>query len=88
MYKRQPQGIGGLILTDQAAAQMEPLIAGGTGSVSDLESMPDFLPDKFQPGTLNLPGIIGMGHALEFIKKEGIAAIQGKKEELLSLIHI
>lgn len=77
-----PQGIGGLILTDQAAAQMEPLIAGGTGSVSDLESMPDFLPDKFQPGTLNLPGIIGMGHALEFIKKEGIAAIQGKKEEL------
>ncbi len=80
-----PQGIGVMILSEQAADQMEPLIAGGTGSLSDLEDMPDFLPDKFQAGTLNLPGIIGLGHGLDFLKKEGISAIQEKKERLTAL---
>ena len=77
-----PQGIGGIVLSNRAASVMTPLIAGGTGSLSDKEVMPDFLPDKFQAGTLNIPGIIGLRHSLIFIKKEGFAAIKEKKAQL------
>ena len=62
-----PQGIGGLLMTDRIAADLEPLIAGGTGSASHLEEMPAFLPDRFEAGTMNLPGIIGLHAALEFL---------------------
>ena len=74
-----PQGIGGLLLSERAAAEMIPLIAGGTGSMSDRDEMPDFLPDKLQPGTLNIPGIIGLRHAVKFIMAEGTAAIHEKE---------
>jgi len=61
---------------------MSPLIAGGTGSQSDKEEMPDFLPDKFQAGTLNIPGIIGLRHSLKFIEQVGLITIKEKKEKL------
>lgn len=61
-----PQGLGGLLLTDALAERLTPLIAGGTGSLSDLESMPGFLPDRFEAGTLNLPGIYGLRAALDW----------------------
>lgn len=77
-----PQGIGGIVLSDRAASAMTPLMAGGTGSISDQEEMPDFLPDKFQPGTLNIPGIIGLRHSLKYIKGEGLAAIREKEAQL------
>lgn len=51
-----PQGIGGFVLGPDLASQIEPLIAGGTGSLSHTEQMPSFLPDRFEAGTLNLPG--------------------------------
>lgn len=65
-----PQGIGALMMTDALAQELQPVILGGTGSVSHLQTMPDFLPDKFEAGTMNLPGIVGMHKALEFILKE------------------
>lgn len=80
-----PQGIGGLILTKAFSEMMKPLIAGGTGSLSDREVMPDFLPDKFQAGTLNIPGIIGLHHALQFIEQEGLNAMRTKKDSLVKL---
>ena len=55
-----PQGIGGIILTKEMAQALTPLIAGGTGSFSHLETMPTHMPDAFEAGTLNLPGIIGL----------------------------
>jgi len=73
---RGPQGIGGMILSDRIAEIMEPLISGGTGSTSHSEEMPPFLPDRFEAGTLNLPGIIGLGTALDYLiqqPKESIA---------------
>ena len=74
-----PQGVGALLLTDALAGQLDPLIAGGTGSVSESLEMPDFLPDRFEAGTLNLPGIFGLHAALEFLEREGPALMAREK---------
>ena len=63
-----PQGIGGIILTKEMAQTLTPLIAGGTGSFSHLETMPTHMPDAFESGTLNLPGIIGLNEGLAYIE--------------------
>ena len=65
-----PQGIGGLVVTDALAAELEPLVSGGTGSLSESLSMPPFLPDRLEPGTLNLPGIFGLGAALDYLAEQ------------------
>ncbi len=59
------QGLGILCITDGFAELLEPLISGGTGSVSDSFAIPSYLPDRFEAGTLNLPGVIGLHAALE-----------------------
>ncbi len=62
-----PQGVGGMVVTDEVAERMEPLVSGGTGSLSDSEEIPPFLPDRFEAGTQNIPGLIGFAHALSFV---------------------
>lgn len=66
-----PQGIGALVLTDALAQALEPLIAGGTGSLSESLDMPPFLPDRLEAGTLNLPGIYGLHAALTYWEPRG-----------------
>lgn len=80
-----PQGIGGFILTDEMADQMEPLITGGTGSVSDTEIQPDFLPDKFESGTMNIPAIYGLDAALSYLQRTGLEEIRSYELELTQL---
>lgn len=70
-----PQGIGGIILTKEMAHTLTPLIAGGTGSFSHLETMPTHMPDAFESGTLNLPGIIGLNESLSYIESQGMENI-------------
>ncbi|WP_314642849.1 aminotransferase class V-fold PLP-dependent enzyme [uncultured Veillonella sp.] len=70
-----PQGIGGIILTKEMANHLNPLIAGGTGSFSHLETMPTHMPDAFEAGTLNLPGIIGLNEGLAYIESVGMENI-------------
>ena len=70
-----PQGIGGIILTKEMAQTLVPLIAGGTGSFSHLETMPTHMPDAFEAGTLNLPGIIGLNEGLAYIESQGMENI-------------
>lgn len=65
-----PQGIGGFILSENMISEIEPLIAGGTGSISHTEDIPDFMPDKFEAGTLSIPGIIGLHASLIWIKNK------------------
>ena len=77
-----PQGIGGFLITKELAQKVEPLIAGGTGSISDQLTMPEFLPDKFESGTMNLPGIIGLHAALGYIEETGITKIHEEKMRL------
>ena len=77
-----PQGIGGFISSDKLEGLIYPIISGGTGSLSDSEEMPDFLPDRFESGTLNLPGIIGLHQALAYLKEAGIDNMRNEKMEI------
>ena len=62
-----PQGTGGFLIREEMAAELEPLITGGTGSISHTEDVPDFLPDRFEAGTPNLPGIAGLSASLNWL---------------------
>ena len=77
-----PQGIGGFLISKELDECMKPFIAGGTGSQSDSYDMPETLPDKYESGTLNLPGIIGLHAALTYIEETGLESIHGRKMEL------
>lgn len=61
-----PEGVGGFIATDDFLASTRPIIAGGTGSMSDILEMPQGLPDRFEAGTMNLAGLWGFGKAVEY----------------------
>lgn len=71
-----PQGIGALLVTEAFAAQLSPLIAGGTGSMSDSEELPPYLPDRFESGTPNLPGIYGWAASMDYVNEIGIVALR------------
>lgn len=77
-----PQGTGGIIWNPDFAAKVTPIITGGTGSYSHLEYQPEDLPDKFESGTPNLPGIAGLNAALKWLKKTGIKNIAQKENDL------
>lgn len=79
-----PQGIGGFILSEKLSKSMESLICGGTGSDSESEDQPEYMPDKFEPGTMNLPGIFGLHRALKYINETGIENIRNKELNLTS----
>ena len=79
---RGPQGTGGFLVSQDLAEQMEPLISGGTGSVSHTEEIPDFMPDRFESGTPNLPGIYGLHEALLYLKTHSLQAINEKELSL------
>ena len=76
-----PQGIGGFILRDELVLKIEPLISGGTGSLSNLETVPEFMPDRFEAGTPNLPGIFGLHAALNWLRKLGEKSLSEETTE-------
>lgn len=71
-----PQGIGALLLTPEFARQLSPLLAGGTGSMSDSEDIPPYLPDRFEPGTPNLPGIYGWSASMDYVNQVGLDTLR------------
>ena len=80
-----PQGIGGFIISDRADKITSSFIEGGTGSTSHLEIQPDFLPDKFESGTLNTVGIAGLKAGIEFINNVGIDNIRLHESRLTGI---
>ena len=74
-----PQGTGGIIWKREFAERVEPLITGGTGSYSHLETQPEEMPDKFESGTPNLPGIAGLNSAFDWLNDKGLEVI-GERE--------
>ena len=77
-----PGGVGALLLRDDFAQKLTPLIAGGTGSASDSEYLPPYLPDRFESGTANLPGCYGWEAALRFIEETGVDALRQHERAL------
>jgi selenocysteine lyase/cysteine desulfurase len=76
-----PQGTGGLYIRKGMESSMEPLKRGGTGSRSEYEYQPEFLPDKYESGTPNTVGLAGLGAGVRFVLEEG-GSIQKKEREL------
>ncbi|MEN6594603.1 MAG: aminotransferase class V-fold PLP-dependent enzyme [Clostridiaceae bacterium] len=79
-----PSGIGALLLSARFAAALEPLIAGGTGSDSNSEIQPRYMPDRFESGTLNLAGVYGLHAALSELIRQGVPA---RRERELALLE-
>lgn len=77
-----PQGIGGFIINDELNNIATPFMEGGTGSQSQSTHQPEFLPDKFEIGTLNTPGIAGLFSGLAYINNRGLANIRESEQYL------
>ena len=75
-----PQGTGGLYVSE--AVQLVPLKEGGTGSDSSNQHQPDDLPDRFESGTLNTPGIAGLNQGALYVLDRGVDEIRRYEEEL------
>ncbi len=80
-----PMGIGGLYISPKIK-DMKFYMNGGTGSESSNLNQPDFLPDKYESGTLNLPGIAGLKAGVEFVLETGIQHIKQYDEKLVKLM--
>ena len=72
-----PQGTGLLL----CGRMPEPLLFGGTGSMSLEQTMPDFLPDRGEAGTLNVPGIAGLGAGMVYIQQSGMKNMAARQQE-------
>jgi len=79
-----PQGIGGFILDSKFNNSCSSLFQGGTGSLSSSLEQPDFLPDKFECGTHNLPGIVGLAEGIKYINSIGLNTIYEHTHYLMS----
>jgi len=77
-----PMGTG-LLLCGQVP---EPLLQGGTGSLSRSVEMPEFLPDRIEAGTQNVPGIAGLLAGLRFVRAQGITNIEAHEKRLKDLL--
>jgi cysteine desulfurase family protein len=81
-----PQGTGGLYIREGVEEKLEPLMRGGTGSRSESQEQPDFMPDKYESGTPNTVGIAGLGEGVRFCRAQGVAHIRAKEEGLTRML--
>ena len=79
-----PQGTGGLCIGERAKSCLRPILYGGTGSASDSDVHPEFLPDCFEAGTLNAVGLAGLAAGIEFVETRGIEAVRNHEVALAS----
>lgn len=79
-----PMGTGFLYIKE--GIQIEPLLSGGTGSASKDRRQPREIPDGFEAGTVNAPGIIGLGYSVDLLLKLGIPNIYEKEHELTRML--
>jgi len=77
-----PTGTGGLLIGERVdPGRLRPLIRGGTGSRSEYEEQPEFLPDRFESGTLNAVGLAGLNAGIGWILERGVSALQAELRE-------
>ncbi len=78
-----PQGTGGLYIGPRVALdELRPLVRGGTGSRSEAEEQPDFLPDRYESGTLSGVGLAGLAAGVRYLLDEGVARVREYEVEL------
>ncbi len=77
-----PQGTGGLCIAPGIA--LDPLVEGGTGTESESLLQPESCPERYESGTLNLPGIAGLGAGIRFILDEGLKRIRETESALVA----
>jgi cysteine desulfurase / selenocysteine lyase len=78
-----PQGTGFLYVAPHI--NLRPILFGGTGSRSDMEDMPDFLPDRHEAGTLNTPGIAGLNAGVLFLLRTGVENVFSHEDLLCKM---
>lgn len=81
-----PQGIGGFIIDNELNDSCISIIHGGTGSMSSSMYQPNFLPDKFESGTLNMPGIVGLSESIKYINSIGLDNIYSHNKYLITYL--
>ena len=78
-----PMGTGGLVVGERVdVTRLDPLMRGGTGSNSEREEQPDFLPDMCESGTPNAVGLAGLGAGIHWVLDRGVDAIRAHEVEL------
>jgi cysteine desulfurase family protein len=78
-----PLGTGFLYVRPGIEEILRPLKEGGTGSISDQDRQPDFLPDKYEPGSHNAIGIIGLSEGVKWVLQQGIEKLATHDRELV-----
>jgi cysteine desulfurase/selenocysteine lyase len=77
-----PQGTGGLYIRPGLEGKIQPLREGGTGSQSSSDRQPQKMPDRFEGGTHNTPGLAGLGAGIRFVLDTGLGAIEAHEAAL------
>jgi selenocysteine lyase/cysteine desulfurase len=77
-----PLGTGFLYIRPGLEKTLRPLKEGGTGSISELDVQPDFLPDKFEPGSHNAIGIIGLSEGVKWLLDQGLDTLAAHDQDL------
>jgi len=78
-----PLGTGFLYIRPGVEQRMTTTREGGTGSVSELDTQPDFMPDRFEPGSHNTVGIIGLSAGVNYILDRGVATLAAHERALV-----
>ncbi len=80
-----PPGVGVLYIRQGLEKEISPLKEGGTGSRSEFLEQPEFLPDRFESGTPNLPGIAGLAAGVDFVEKVGLTRLHRHETALADI---
>ncbi|MBI2917364.1 MAG: aminotransferase class V-fold PLP-dependent enzyme [Chloroflexi bacterium] len=76
-----PTGTGGLYVRE--GLELQPLVLGGTGSLSDQEIQPEFLPDRYESGTLNVAGLAGLKAGVSYLLEAGVDKVREHETALV-----
>ena len=80
-----PSGTGGLYIREGLDEAIEPFCVGGTGSRSEVEEQPDFMPDRYESGTPNTVGMAGLLAGVDFVLSKGVSEIKNKEDSLVKM---
>lgn len=78
-------GTGLLVINSDE--HLNSLIEGGTGSFSAVLSQPEIYPDRFESGTLNVPGILSLGEGIRFVSDRGVSRIYKSEQGHIADIY-